>query len=108
MCGSWTRKGGKVGAAHHGELMARGANVLRGYWNSPEGTSRAFRDGLFHAGAIGYEDVDRYFYILDRLKSMEDLMAERVAVETYREMARIYDENTANYLTAYRCRVAFN
>ncbi len=57
-------------AGHRGELVARGANVMRGYWNNPEETARAFRDGLFRTGDLGYQDADGYFYILDRLKDM--------------------------------------
>jgi long-chain acyl-CoA synthetase len=62
--------GEPVEAGHHGELVARGANVMRGYWNNPEETARAFRDGLFRTGDVGYQDAAGYFYILDRLKDM--------------------------------------
>jgi long-chain acyl-CoA synthetase len=54
----------------HGELVARGANVMRGYWNNSQETKQAFRDGFFRTGDIGYRDPDGYFYILDRLKDM--------------------------------------
>src|SRR5262245_55293943 len=47
-----------------------GANVTRGYWNNPEETTRAFQDGFFRTGDVGYQDPDGYFYILDRLKDM--------------------------------------
>jgi long-chain acyl-CoA synthetase len=53
-----------------GELIARGANVMRGYWNNPEETAEAFRDGFFRTGDIGHQDTAGYFYILDRLKDM--------------------------------------
>jgi len=53
-----------------GELIARGANVMRGYWNNPEETAKAFRDGFFRTGDIGHQDTTGYFYILDRLKDM--------------------------------------
>ena len=43
---------------------------MRGYWNDPEDTTSAFRNGFFRTGDIGYQDVDGYFYILDRLKDM--------------------------------------
>jgi len=62
--------GKEVAVGQHGELVARGANVMRGYWNNPEGTALAFRNGMFRTGDIGYQDVDGYFYILDRLKDM--------------------------------------
>jgi long-chain acyl-CoA synthetase len=52
------------------ELTVRGANVMRGYWNNPEETAKAFRDGFFRTGDIGSQNADGYFYILDRLKDM--------------------------------------
>jgi len=62
--------GREVGVGQSGELVARGANVMKGYWNYPEETGRAFRDGLFRTGDIGYQDADGFFYILDRAKDM--------------------------------------
>jgi long-chain acyl-CoA synthetase len=62
--------GKELAIGEHGELVARGANVMRGYWNNSDETHRAFRDGLFRTGDIGYQDADGYFYILDRLKDM--------------------------------------
>jgi long-chain acyl-CoA synthetase len=53
-----------------GELVARGANVMRGYWNNPEESAKAFRDGFFRTGDIGNQNAAGYFYILDRLKDM--------------------------------------
>ncbi|HTU32562.1 MAG TPA: long-chain fatty acid--CoA ligase [Candidatus Acidoferrum sp.] len=62
--------GKEVQVGERGELVARGANVSRAYWNSPEETAQAFRDGHFRTGDIGYRDADGYFYILDRSKDM--------------------------------------
>jgi len=59
-----------VEAGQAGELIVRGANVMRGYWNNPEETANAFRDGFFRTGDIGNQDSAGYFYILDRLKDM--------------------------------------
>src|SRR4051794_31707383 len=63
-------KGNEVETGQTGELVARGANVMRGYWNNPDETKGAFRNGFFRTGDIGYQDTDGYFYILDRLKDM--------------------------------------
>jgi len=62
--------GKEVSAGHSGELIVRGVNVMRGYWNNAEATALAFRDGLFRTGDIGYQDANGYFYIQDRLKDM--------------------------------------
>jgi len=66
----WDESGKEVAAGHPGELVARGVNVMRGYWNNPKETALAFRDGFFRTGDVGYEDADGYFYIQDRLKDM--------------------------------------
>jgi long-chain acyl-CoA synthetase len=57
-------------AGQHGELVARGANVMRGYWNNKEDTAAAFRNGFFRTGDVGYRNAQGYFYIMDRLKDM--------------------------------------
>src|ERR1700756_3646950 len=62
--------GKQVDPGQAGELIARGANVMRGYWNNPEETAATFREGFFHTGDIGHQDTAGYFYILDRLKDM--------------------------------------
>jgi acyl-CoA synthetase (AMP-forming)/AMP-acid ligase II len=62
--------GKQVEVGHPGELVARGANVMSGYWNNPKETAAAFRDGLFRTGDIGYQDAAGYVYILDRVKDM--------------------------------------
>ena len=62
--------GKQVDAGKPGELVARGANLMRGYWNNPAETALAFRDGSFRTGDIGYQDSEGYLYILDRAKDM--------------------------------------
>jgi long-subunit acyl-CoA synthetase (AMP-forming) len=62
--------GKQVEVGKPGELVARGANVMRGYWNNPAETALAFRDGSFRTGDIGSQDSEGYFYILDRAKDM--------------------------------------
>jgi long-chain acyl-CoA synthetase len=62
--------GKEVPIGQPGELVARGANVMQGYWNSPDQTQLAFRGGMFRTGDIGYQDAEGFVYILDRLKDM--------------------------------------
>ncbi len=53
-----------------GELWVRGPSVVRGYWNKPEETARAFTDGWLHTGDIARMDPDGFIHIVDRAKDM--------------------------------------
>ena len=53
-----------------GEVVIAGPNVMPGYWQQPEATAAAIRQGWFHTGDIGRRDEDGYFYIVDRVKDM--------------------------------------
>nr|BCX00176.1 MAG: long-chain-fatty-acid--CoA ligase [Bacteroidota bacterium] len=53
-----------------GELIVRGPNVMKGYWNRPEETARALRDGWLYTGDMARMDEEGYFYIVDRKKDM--------------------------------------
>jgi long-chain acyl-CoA synthetase len=53
-----------------GELLVKGPQVMRGYWNRPEETAEALSDGWLHTGDIAKMDADGYFYIVDRKKDM--------------------------------------
>ncbi len=53
-----------------GCIRVRGLNVMKGYWNRPEETATALRDGWMYTGDIGYEDSEGYFYLVDRQKDM--------------------------------------
>jgi len=85
----WVRKPGTVGVAlpgqqvatmrpdgsfaaagEPGEVVIRGANVMRGYLNRPEATAEAIVDGWLHTGDVGVLDADGYLTIVDRIKDM--------------------------------------
>jgi long-chain acyl-CoA synthetase len=53
-----------------GELVARGDNIMMGYWRQPEATAETLRDGWLHTGDLATEDDDGYFTIVDRKKDM--------------------------------------
>ncbi|MGQ9557757.1 MAG: long-chain-fatty-acid--CoA ligase [Desulfurispora sp.] len=53
-----------------GELCIKGPQVMKGYWNMPEETALALRNGWFYTGDIAKMDEDGFFYIVDRKKDM--------------------------------------
>jgi long-chain acyl-CoA synthetase len=57
-------------AGMHGEVVARGPMVMRGYWNRPDLTAEALCGGWMHTGDIGFLDEAGYLYVVDRLKDM--------------------------------------
>jgi long-chain acyl-CoA synthetase len=62
--------GAEVPAGEIGEIAISGHNVMLGYWNRPEATAEAIRDGWFHSGDVGRVDEDGFFYIVDRKKEL--------------------------------------
>jgi long-chain acyl-CoA synthetase len=53
-----------------GEIVVRGPNVMKGYWNLPEETAESFFGEWFRTGDLGHRDDDGYFFIVDRKKDM--------------------------------------
>ncbi len=62
-----------------GEIVHRGPHTMLGYWNDPERTAEAFRDGWFHSGDLGTLDEDGYLTIVDRKKDMINSGGENIA-----------------------------
>jgi long-chain acyl-CoA synthetase len=60
----------EVSRGEIGEIVYRGGGTMQGYWNRPQDTADAVRDGWFHTGDAGTQDEDGFYYIRDRIKDM--------------------------------------
>ena len=63
-------KGEDVKPGEIGEIIARGPNIMLGYWHMPEATAAAIVDGWMYTGDLATVDEDNYLYIKDRAKDM--------------------------------------
>jgi long-chain acyl-CoA synthetase len=70
--------GSDLPAGQPGEVIVSGRSVMVGYWNRPEETASALRDGWYHTGDIGYLDETQHLFIVDRAKDMIVTGAENV------------------------------
>ncbi|MFE7931846.1 long-chain fatty acid--CoA ligase [Streptomyces sp. NPDC057456] len=90
-------KGQDVAPGEVGELVVRGPNVMKGYWNRPEETATAIPDGWLRSGDLARQDEDGYLYIVDRKKDM----IIRGGYNVYpREMEEVLHEHPAVALAA--------
>ncbi len=57
-------------AGEKGEILVKGGNVMKGYWNNPKSTSETIINGWLHTGDMGYLAKDGFLYVLGRFKSL--------------------------------------
>jgi len=62
--------GNEVKPGEVGEIIARGPNIMQGYWKKPEETARAIRGGWLYTGDMAIVDEENYIYLVDRKKDM--------------------------------------
>jgi acyl-CoA synthetase (AMP-forming)/AMP-acid ligase II len=62
--------GGEVPRGIVGEIVVRGDHAMPGYWQRPDETAAALRDGWMHTGDAGYMDERGYVFVVDRIKDM--------------------------------------
>jgi len=73
-------------AGEKGEIVIRGPQVMKGYWNRPEETANAVRNGWLHTGDVGYVDTDGYYWITDRKKDLIIKGGENISPRTIEEV----------------------
>ena len=68
-----------------GEIVARGSNLMSGYWNHPEETGRVLKNGLYFTGDIGRTDDEGFLYVVGRSKDMIKIGGNRVSAKEIEE-----------------------
>jgi len=53
-----------------GEILCKGPQVFKGYWNNPAASLEALANGWYHSGDLGKKDEDGFIYVVDRIKEM--------------------------------------
>lgn len=79
------QEGNPLPPGQKGEIVARGANIMVGYWKDPEGTAKALRNGLYWTGDIGVMDEEGFLYVVGRSKDMIKVGGERVSAKEIEE-----------------------
>ncbi len=62
--------GNELPLGEKGEIVVKGDNVMKGYWNNPKATAETIQDGWLYTGDMGYMDSDGFLYVLGRFKSL--------------------------------------
>jgi long-chain acyl-CoA synthetase len=62
--------GNEVPDGEVGEIVIKGPNVMKGYWNKPDATEEAIVDGWFYSGDLAKRDEDGFYFIVDRKKEL--------------------------------------
>jgi len=75
------KSGNRLPPNHSGEIVARGSNIMAGYWNDPLETAKVLRNGLYYTGDIGKTDKDGYIYVVGRAKDIIKVGGFRVSTK---------------------------
>jgi long-chain acyl-CoA synthetase len=101
--------GVEIAIAPDGEILTRGPHVMKGYWNNPQATAEAVRDGWLYTGDLGELDSDGFLKITGRKKDLMVMSSGKKVVPTYLEGLLLADEcidqvviygEARNFLTA--------
>jgi long-chain acyl-CoA synthetase len=83
--------GVEVKIAADGEVLSRGPHIMKGYWNNPQATAEALRDGWLHTGDLGEIDADGYLKITGRKKELLVMSNGKKVVPVYLEGLLVAD-----------------
>lgn len=75
-----------------GEIVARGSNIMLGYWNDEEGTRQALQNGYYHTGDLGYKDADGFIFVVGRKNDIVKVKGFRVSTKEVEEKIFELDE----------------
>ena len=84
--------GVEIRIAPDGEVLARGPNIMCGYWNNPEATAEAITDGWLHTGDLGTLDADGFLTITGRKKELMVLSNGKKVIPTHLEGLLLADD----------------
>ncbi len=82
--------GNACAPGEEGEIVIRGDNVMKGYWNNPEETKKVLREGWLFTGDIGYRDADGDLFVTGRMKQFIKVGGRRVSPAEVESMALEY------------------
>ncbi len=68
-----------------GEIIARGSNLMQGYWNDKNETEQVLKNGYYFTGDLGKEDKDGFLYVVGRKKNMIKVGGERISPKEIEE-----------------------
>lgn len=77
--------GNPLVAGEEGEIVARGSNLMSGYWNHPEETEKVLKNGLYYTGDIGRMDDEGFLFVVGRSKDMIKVGGNRVSAKEIEE-----------------------
>ncbi len=73
--------GNRLPPGTQGEIVARGANIMQGYWNHPEETRKVLKHGLYYTGDIGVMDEEGFIFVVGRSKDMIKIGGNRASAK---------------------------
>ncbi len=83
--------GSPVPRGETGEIVARGENIMSGYWNRPEETEKVLRTAGLWTGDLAYQDQDGYFYIVSRKSDIIKSGSHRIGPQEIEDVIMEYD-----------------